>query len=437
MWNKEIFIEKAKQLYGDKYDYSKVEYKNSNSKVCIICPEHGEFYVSPGNHIYGKCACQECKLIEKGRKFIERAKQIHGDRYDYSKVKYVSDKTRVCIICPEHGEFWQTPSLHILQKCGCPKCAGKNKTLAEYIEKSKEIHGDKYDYSLVDKCNSRQKITLKCNNCGNIFQTTFDRHIHLKNGCPKCSHRSYKYTIEEFLERAKQVHGDRYDYSKVDYKSSREKVCIICPEHGEFWQTPYKHINAKQGCPLCSKFHKMTKEEFIEKAIKVHGNRFDYSKVEYINDSTKVCIICPEHGEFWQAPHGHLSGKGCSMCHEENHVNEMLLYKFIKESLPNYTIINQYKDNFLNGQVLDIFIKELNIAIEYQGIQHFKPVKYFGGEEKYIYTVKMDKLKREKCINNGIKLFYFSLEKNYPKEYLDTIYRNKDELLIEIKKLCK
>ena len=177
----------------------------------------------------------------------------------------------------------------------------------------------------------------------------------------------------------------------------------------------------------------MNTKSFIEKAIKVHGNKYNYGKVEYINSETKVCIICPEHGEFWQTPHNHLNGKGCCKCHEECNVNETLLFNFLKENY-NGEIIRQYKSDWLNGQTLDFYIPAKNIGIEYQGVQHFKPVKYFGGVKKYEYTVSKDKEKFEKCKNNGVKLFYFSKEKKIPNQYFDTIYINNNDLLEEIKK---
>ena len=127
-------------------------------------------------------------------------------------------------------------------------------------------------------------------------------------------------TAEEFIEKAKAVHGDKYDYSKVNYVDAITKVCIICPEHGEFWQTPNMHINDKNGCKLCgiknrSNKRKKTTEQFIEKARKIHGNKYDYSKVNYVNSQEKVGIMCPKHGEFWQNPRKHLSGCGCSKCY--------------------------------------------------------------------------------------------------------------------------
>ena len=122
-----------------------------------------------------------------------------------------------------------------------------------------------------------------------------------------------KLTTEIFIKNAKNVHGDKYDYSKVEYVNAHTKVCIICLEHGEFWQTPSNHLSGK-GCILCANVKKITTEEFIKRAKEVHGNKYDYSKVEYINNKIKVCIICPIHGEFWQMPINHLLGRGCKVC---------------------------------------------------------------------------------------------------------------------------
>ena len=112
---------------------------------------------------------------------------------------------------------------------------------------------------------------------------------------------------KEFIAKAKAVHGDKYDYSKVNYVNSFTKVTIICPKHGEFEQTPNLHLKS-QGCPNCYGNKKMTIEEFIKRAKEVHGDKYDYSKVKYVNALTKVTIICPIHGEFEQTPAKHLLG---------------------------------------------------------------------------------------------------------------------------------
>lgn len=191
----------------------------------------------------------------------------------------------------------------------------------DIIERFKEKHGDRYDYSKVEYTKMHDKVEIICHKHGSFFQ---EPHSHLRGyGCPKCAieQRSSKRrdTTESYIEKAKMVHGDRYDYSKVDYRSSQEKICVICRKHGEFYIKPNDHINNKRGCPLCYNekrgvSQKLTKEEFIKKARLIHGDRYDYSKVEYINSRVKVCIVCPEHGEFWQEPTSHLSGRKCPSC---------------------------------------------------------------------------------------------------------------------------
>lgn len=367
--SKEEFIEQSQKIHNNKYDYSQVEYKNTGIKVKIICPIHGEFYKTPMNHLLGQ-GCPICSRLNKKmttEEFIEKARKIHGNKYDYSKVKYTDYHSEVCVICPVHGEFWITPSLHISQKCGCPKCS-------------------KYK----------------------------------------------KLTTEEFIERARKVHGDKYDYSKTEYVNSSTKVCIICPIHGEFWMTPNAHINAKHNCPKCSHpSYKKEREDFIREAKEVHGNKYDYSKVEYIDNKTKVCIICPEHGEFWQTPHSHLSGVGCPICSKCRNLNETALYEFINSHISERVVREKHLP-WLGMKTLDIYIPKHNIAIEYQGRQHFMPLDFFGGEKSYQETIKRDELKFNLCKTNKVHLFYFSKEKDLPNTYFDKIYTNENELLEKI-----
>ena len=300
---REKFIEKAKQVHGDKYDYSKVEYINSQTKVCIICKKHGEFWQKPNSHLLGY-GCNKCAIEKRSKlatkttdSFIERAKKVHGDKYDYSKVEYKGKDMNVCIICPKHGEFWQTPHNHLIG-AGCPKCKNEyiskkySDTTETFIEKARKVHGDKYDYSKVNYINSQTKVCIICPEHGEFWQRP---NNHLNGwGCSKCSnektHEKQRLTTEEFIEHAIEVHGKKYDYSKVNYINNQSKVCIICHEkdeygieHGEFWQTPNNHLNGNE-CPRCRKKYKYTTEEFIQKAKLIHGDKYDYSKVEYVNN---------------------------------------------------------------------------------------------------------------------------------------------------------
>ena len=312
----EEFIRRAKEIHGDKYDYSKTEYVNANTKVCIICPKHGEFWQLPSNHTHGTHpqGCPKCNAERPSSRrltteeFIKKAREIHGDKYDYSNVEYVNASTKVCIICPEHGEFWQTPGNHIFtsKPQGCPKCAGRiTMTTEEFINKAREVHGDKYDYSKVKYVNATTKVCI-INEDGREFWQLPSNHL---KGFKPLIHM----TTEEFIKKAREVHGDKYDYSKVEYVGTNTKVCLICPEHGEFWQIPLSHLQGC-GCPKCANNVQLTADDFIRKAREIHGDKYDYSKVRYISTNKKVCIICPEHGEFWQTPSNHLSGKGCAKC---------------------------------------------------------------------------------------------------------------------------
>ena len=328
----EQFIEKAKKVHGDKYDYSKVKYKNYGTKVCIICPEHGVFYQTPLNHLNGqkcpKCANAENAAARKKtfKDYVNDARKIHGDKYIYKEENYHGLNTSMTIICPEHGEFTLNPQAH-LRGSGCPSCRKEdvetvNRKTEEFVEKARKVHGDKYDYSKVTYKTNRTKITIICPIHGEFKQTP---NGHLNGcGCKKCGieFRAKKktYSTEQFIEKAQNVHGDKYDYSKVDMdnKDNNGKVCIICPKHGEFWQNPSAHLQG-MGCKKCGnekngERNKLTTQRLITKAKEIHGNKYDYSKVNFVDYEAKVCVICPEHGEFWITPHRLLSGYGCRKC---------------------------------------------------------------------------------------------------------------------------
>lgn len=186
------------------------------------------------------------KITTEG--WIERAKKVHGDNYDYSLVKYEAAKKPVSIICNKCGNiFSQTPNNHIFGKQGCPRCAGKNLSLQERIAALKEVHGDWYDYSLVEYKSAKSLIKIVCPLHG-VFEQTYDGHLHGK-GCSKCKNRNL--SLEERISTFRNVHGYKYDYSLVAYRNPTTKIKIICPEHGVFEQTPNAHLSG-QGCPDCS-----------------------------------------------------------------------------------------------------------------------------------------------------------------------------------------
>lgn len=302
------FIEKARAVHGDKYSYGQVEYENSAKKVCILCPEHGEFWQAPSEHLRGK-GCPVCANSKKGRKtmtteeFVQKAVAKHGNRYKYNKTAYKGPSVKVTVTCPVHGDFEQLPYSH-LQGSGCPKCGGFGKT------------------------------------------------------------------SDDIVSDFRQVHGWRYDYSKVEYKGAKTPVTIICPEHGEFQQTPQKHLKA-QGCPVCGRRsgavkRKATFEEFVEKATQVHGGKYKYSREEYSDMHTKTRITCPKHGDFEQLPYDHVCGHGCPSCSNQISSGEELLYGIASSCVGVENIIRNDR-GALNGKELDLFIPSLGVAFEYNG----------------------------------------------------------------------
>ena len=198
-----------------------------------------------------------------------------------------------------------------------PRHSTKKSTTEQFIQKAIFIHSKgKYDYSLVDYKHSKTKVIIVCPIHGEFEQRPFS---HLSgHGCPKCKADEKRSSTEQFIQKAILIHGDKYDYSKVEYKTAHNKVVIVCPIHGEFEQRPNSHLSG-DGCPKCKvDEHRSSTEQFIRKAIFVHGDKYDYSKVDYKYSNTKVKIICPEHGEFNQTPANHLRGSGCPFCKSEN-----------------------------------------------------------------------------------------------------------------------
>jgi hypothetical protein len=361
-------------------------------------------------------------------KIIEKFKSIHGDKYDYSKVDFVKTTTKVCIICPEHGEFWQEPHAH-LKGQGCPKCGvdkrskSKTTTNENFIKKAKEIHGDKYDYSKTNYINNKTKIIIICPIHGEI-EITPNAHISEKRGCPKCGNTlkgaNFKMSIERFIEKAQKIHGNSYSYKEVSYINNRTPVSIMCPTHGIFKQTPEVHLSG-HGCPECANIKRaekniMTTSEFIAKAKNIHGDKYDYGKVEYVKYDTPVTIICPEHGEFQQKPYIHLDGSGCQKCAMLFSNYEMELIDYISSIIGEENIIRNDR-TILNGNELDVYVPSKKVAFEFDGLYWHSEIK--KPNKKYHLQKTME------CEKQGIQLIHiFEDEWIYKKDICKSRIKN-------------
>lgn len=341
--------------------------------------------------------------------FLRRANIVHSGKYDYSDVVYKNAYEKVTIVCPDHGKFEQKPYNHI-RGAVCLKCAIVNRAkqfklpLEKFIEKAKDVHGNKYDYSEVQYLNNRDLIDIKCQKHGK-FQQRVSAHLQ-GYGCVDCSNEKRTYTTEKFVTKANVVHNGKYDYSKVIYRHSQTKVVIICPKHAEFRQLPNLHLLGS-GCPVCANNErKLVKEEFIFKAVAQHGDKYDYSNVIYKGCREKIIITCREHGNFEQTPNSHLNGAGCPYCNSSK--GERVLETIFNNNGISY--IREYKlPEIISRREYDFYLPDHNLLIEFQGIQHYKPIDYFGGEDALNYTKQNDRLKR-----SFAKLFkYRLLEFNY------------------------
>jgi hypothetical protein len=390
----EEFIAKARQVHGDKYDYSLVNYKNSETKVKIGCGEHGTFEQTPNKHVSARTGCPNCagNIRDSVEEFITKARAVHGDKYDYSKSNYVNSKTKITILCPDHGEFRQSPGVHY--RCGCPTCGintsgGQAHSLPQFIANAKVVHGERYDYSKVVYINSALKVKIVCNIHG-IFEQSPDRHIHGKCDCPLCDRQNRTPSREEFITKARVVHGNKYDYSNINYTHSQTKITITCGDHGNFEQTPSIHLRGS-GCPLCGEQQRtVSLDDFISRANNTHNNKYDYSLVVYKNTHTKVKIICPTHGEFMQQPVKHISDKnGCPDCIPRTYSNKCIEWlETIIESeniyIQHAVNVGEFKIIGTNNYHADGYCAETNTIYEFHGdAWHGNPDVYNPGDMCY------------------------------------------------------
>ena len=282
--------------------------------------------------------------------------------------------------------------------------ARRRKTTEQFIKEAKEIHGDKYDYFKTEYISARKKVIIICKKHGE-FEQTPDNHLH-GAGCLKCGNKrtsnSQRLNNEKFINKAIKKHGCKFNYSETKYVDSKTKVIIICKKHGKFKQSPNRHLRG-DGCPRCSKNKKLTTIEFIDRSIIIHENNYNYSKTKYVSARKKVIIICKKHGEFKQTPYSHLSGSGCPKCKLSK--GEKRVEKYLKSNNISFKNQKRFKDcKYRSLLPFDFYLPDYNICIEFDGEQHFKAVKYWNGKKGLKEQQIKDKIKTKYCEDNGIKL---------------------------------
>jgi len=351
------------------------------------------------------------KKISK-KQIVERCDLKFNSKYDYTLVPEDSTKGDIVkIICPEHGIIEQRFKVHMLK--GCIYCiSGKstNKHIKKHIKELIEIHGNKFEYYYEEKTKWSQmdKLKVLCKKHNFEFEKTIKSLKTYKSNCEHCINEIYalrkfkgKGTIK-FIEDAVYVHGDRYDYSLVEYKNGEEKVKIICKKHGEFLQIAKNHTNIGQGCPECNhESNRISFEYFIEKATKAHGNFYDYSNVEFKNVEDYISIVCPNHGIFKQSVKNHIYNKnGCQTCRESRGEKKIRLY--LIENKIDFNSQYKFEDcKSIRRLPFDFYLTKQNVCIEYDGEHHYG----LGIRCENFDEIKMrDNIKNDFCEKNNIKL---------------------------------
>jgi hypothetical protein len=288
-----------------------------------------------------------------------------------------------------------------------------------FIQKAETIHSKKYNYSLVDYKKSKLKIKIICFEHG-VFEQKPNHHL-LGQGCPKCgiinTTNRTRLSHSEIINKFNCIHKNKYDYSLVKYHNFSTKVKIICSKHGIFKQTPKSHIIVKSGCPKCAVIYKANKLKLsqidvIHKSTLIHKNKYDYSLVEYVNSKEKIKIICPEHGIFEQAPVHHMRGIGCPFCNDSK--GELIIKNFLENNNNIWFIRNKIFDDCIDFGKLkfDFYLPNNNMIIEFDGIQHYKPINAFGGETEFINIQRRDKIKNEYCIRKSMQMLRIKYNEN-------------------------
>lgn len=367
--------------------------KGRNSRIPIRCKKCDYCWSPTLDcHVQGK-GCPDCAGVAPYtlERFLKKARQIHGDKFDYSEVTGEAirgNKCKVPLRCKECNYRWSPRINNLIQGQGCPSCAGKAPwSLERFLERAYQTHGDKFDYSGISKDDIKgheSRISLKCKTCNHQWSPTIDSHIQ-GTGCPSCSEK-VPWTLKRFIERSRQIHEDKFDYSEVtpdSIKGKDSKILVRCKKCNHHWfSTVSSHIKGV-SCPGCTGQIPWTLEKFLERSFEVHGDVFDYKKVtpDHINGAkSKIPIICKKCNHEWSpAIANFIGGQGCPVCKSSH--GERECRKILEECGVEY--LQQISLPELPRNLYDFcFIHEDHLYfLEFDGEQHFRRVPYFHREE--------------------------------------------------------
>lgn len=376
--------------------------------------------------------------------FLEKAWEIHGQKYNYTQItpeNINGQKSSIIIICNICSYQWSSIiHRHINQKIGCPNCTQRVIwTLERFLIRAVEIHGSKYNYSQITSdniTNSKSRVLIICNICNYQWFCSVQSHINQKNECPGCSQKIH-WTLERFIFSARKIHGNKYDYSQIlfeNIKNNQSPIYITCLICSYKWKsTINSHINYKHECPNCSGQARYDLKKFLLKSNKIHNNRYDYSQItadQIINSQSIVSIICRKcnHHFNLKIVYHIFHRAGCPKCNKSN--GETNCQEILDKLKIEYKI--EYIIPSLSKKRFDLMFNYQNnkYLLEYDGIQHFEFSPFFHKKiENFEEKQKTDILKSQKAIEEGYYLIRidYSNEKNIEEHItnaLNTLNKN-------------
>ena len=445
------FISRSKVLFPGRHDYSATQYTTSSDIITMECLQHGTFTQRANAHLQGKEGCPSCAREQKHPEssnpisrrsrsatfelktrrltqdeFVKRAKKAHGNHLDFSRAEYRTQYDKVTVVCLDHGPFGILP-FNLWHGGGCPDCGKISAGLARrttpktFLKKARKIHGETYDLSSVRYVRARDYITPLCAKHGEF--EVLPANFLSGTGCPVCATAKQvlmmntSARLKDVSKLFRAIHGNRYDYSQLDYRRIDIAVTIICKRHGPFTQIPQHHLDGK-GCPTCGAEQRASgqllgRQEVISRFTNWHGERYDYSEFEYRDFKSKSVIFCkaPDHGQFQMSAQSHLEGKGCPLC--ANSKGEWAVERWLKKNKIEYERqfaikIDDEKDDRFRLK-FDFLLPAFATLIEFDGEQHFRPVCFYGmstesAKRVFELTKMRDQMKADWAKRNGLRL---------------------------------
>ena len=432
----EQFIERIKS-YGHKLTPLS-NYVNKRTKIKMRCQACGYEWECSPEHLLRGSGCPACAKKKVGEKHRLTHEEFVQNIPEFIEVldKYEKYGQIIRCRCKKCGYEWSNKTELLLKNKHCPNCAKliryTNESFKSYVHSKNpniEVIGNYQEVGCYGN------IECKCLVCGNIWKPHVNS-LKRGSGCPVCAINHQKSNsskgTEQFIQDAIKIHSNKYDYSKVEYVNNKTKVCIVCPVHGEFWQTPVAHLKGS-GCPKCiyelnGLNQRRTTQDFINISSHIHNFKYSYDKTVYNTKRDKVIITCPIHGDFEQRAEHHIRGCGCPKCNQSKGeiLISKLLYKYKIPHIYQYTLKHQIN----NRKVIVDFICKYNgqdYVIEYNGIQHYQPVEYFGGIPAFELQKIRDSGLRILCKNENVNLL--EIPYNISEEQVETLLQQTFKIL--------